>query len=351
MKNKRLLIMGIVLLMSVMTAACENGNSGRSSCGPDTDESTRSEIQEAETGVSEIEPADLVYSTNPAGTGYYAIGAGQGGLLSSKTPLNVIVTPSTGPEGIVAALKSGETQLAINNPEHFTTYWKDSEGLYDLSDIRSIQNGNTLCFSFVVNADSGINTVEDLRGKRVTFDGLSDTHKTMSEAILKAYGIDPEKDVQRMKMSFSTSGLTELAEGRTDACIASISGSKLDELASKISPRVLAVNEAQAAEVSSVYPSVVPARLGSEVPGGEKGLPCIGMPTALFCVDDLSEDIVYVITKTLMENYDSLSQICEELREWTPDAAVSKDAKFPYHRGAIKYYEEIGLWDDQQAPA
>ncbi|MDR2163880.1 MAG: TAXI family TRAP transporter solute-binding subunit [Clostridiales Family XIII bacterium] len=347
MKRKQLLIIAtMVLMLGMMLASCSGNKSGEESTST-IDTGSRDVQSETEPEDDTIEPMDLVYATNPTGTGYYAIGAGQGGLLSTDTPLNVIVTPSTGPEGIVAAIKAGEAQLAVNCSDHFENYWDDSEGSYTLGNMRTIENGNTLCFALVTNADSGIETVADLKGKRVTFDGLSDTHKQITEAILRAYGLDPNKDVERMKMSFSNSGFTDLAEGRTDACIGSISGSKLEELASKITPKILAVEPEQATEVAAEYSSVVPAQLASDVPGGSKGLPCVGMPTALFCRDDLPEDVVYVITKTLMENYDSLSQICEELREWTNDVALSETARFPYHSGSIKYYKEIGMWNDE----
>lgn len=158
----------IVLLMAFSLVAC--GDSTENADGtPDNGDNEPT-----------VEAMDLVYITNPVGSGYYSVAAGQGALLSTNTPLNVIVTPSTGPEGIVASMKSGEAQLGINCPNHFFTYWDDSQGDYNLSSLRSIQAGNTLCFSFIVNADSGINSVPDLAGKRVTFDGLSDTHKQMS---------------------------------------------------------------------------------------------------------------------------------------------------------------------------
>lgn len=353
---KKLLAILFATALVFSLAACSGGGSGStpaastpasaapSSTAPSSAAPADSDPAPADVNV---DPMDLVYITNPTGTGYYAIAAGQGALLTTDTPLNTIVTPSTGPEGIVASMKSGEAQLGVNCPNHFLTYWDDTDaGAYGLENLRSIQNGNTLCFSFVVNADSGITSVADLAGKRVTFDGLSDTHIAMSEAILSAYGIDPQTGVERQKMSFSTSGLTELAEGRTDACIASIAGAKLEELASKITPLVLPIDADKAEIVSETYPALVPAQLFSEVPGGEKGMPIVGMPTALYCMDDMSDDVVYVITKTFVENYDDLALICEELKEWTKDRAVSEDIRFPYHDGAIKYYKEAGLWTD-----
>jgi|GEM_PF-1037484 len=350
---KRVLCIALSLALIFVLAACGGGqNASPTSSTPAAEPSVSTqEVPPAEnpsevesSGEVTVEIMDLVYSTNPVGTGYYSVAAGQGGLLATKTPLNTIVTPSTGPEGIVAAMKAGESQLGVNCPQHFITYWEDSEGPYGLENIRSIQSGNVLCFSFIVNADAGIETVVDLAGKRVTFDGLSDTHKVMSEAILSAYGIDPQNGIIRQKMSFSTSGLTELAERRTDACIASIAGSKLEELASKITPRVLPIAAAEGAKVHEAYPALVPAQLFSNVPGMDAGMEIVGMPTVLFCMDDLDDDVVYLITKTLVENYDSLEVICEELKEWTKEAAASKNANFPYHDGAIRYYREIGVW-------
>ena len=343
---KKTLIILLAVIMVFAFAACNNSTPEPAPApAPAPAETTAPEATAPEVEEVVCPPADLVYMTNPVGTGYYTVGAGQGALLTTDTPLNVIVTPSTGPDGIVAGMKAGEADLGVNCGEHFITYWEATPVVdYGLENLRSIQNGNVLCFSLIVNADSGIKTISDLKGKRVTFDGLSDSHIQITEAILRAYGLDPFDDIQREKMSFSTSGLVDLAEGRTDACIGSIAGSKLEELASKITPLVLPIENAEALKVAEMYPAVVPAPLFSDVPGGAKGMPLVGMPTVLYCMDDMDDAIPYTIAKTLVENYDSISVISEELEQWTREAAASPNAKFPYHPGAIKYYEEVGLW-------
>ena len=350
MKKRGLfIVLAMMLSVSLILVACDSGGSQEPPPAPEPAPSAPEPAAPEPEGPAEvvIDPMDLVYVTNPTTSGYYAIGAGQGGLLTTETPLNIIVTPSTDPVGITAAVKMREADLQINNPQNVLDYFDEVEGDRLLSDIRSIQNGNTLCFSLVTNADLGINTIPDLVGKRVTFDGLSDTHIRVTEAILTSYGVDPVADITRMKMSFSGAGFQDLAEGRTDAVIGSISGSKMEELASKINPLILPVEPAEAKMTSELYPAVVPAELPFDAPGGSKGLSSVGMPTGLFCTYDLPDDVVYVIVKTLVEGYDKLALINPELQEWTPENSVSTNVKFPYHDGAIRYYKEVGLWTNE----
>lgn len=288
--------------------------------------------------------ASVIYATNPVGTGFYTTSAGQGSALTKYTNLNMVVQPTSGPEGVVQALKSGQAQIGLMEPFLMKLFWKDME---DFKRARSVQAGNILRFSFVTHEKTGIKSVADLKGRKVSFTGLSASHKLMAEAVLKAYGIDPEKDVMPMKMSFATMGFDDLSEGRTDAVMASIAGGKLEELGSKVKVVVLPIPEDKAMEAGKIAPLLIPALTPSGNPSVRQGIPVVGLLAVIFTTSGVAEDTIYTITKTLVEKHQELTPISEELSEWVPDAAVTSNAKIPYHPGAIKYYKERKLWSDK----
>lgn len=339
-----IMLICFLIIFLLVLAGCDAQSTVEPEDEPgNADDEEQSEIQEGE-DEDETVDGDIVYATNPVGTGYYSIAAGQGALLTKMTDLGVIVQPTSGPEGIAEALKSGQAQLCVMNPTLLRNFWQDDESI---KAVRSVQGGNVLRFAFVTHEKTGIKEMADLKGRKVTFDGLSASHKQIAEGLLKAYGIDPENDITPMKMSFATGGFEDLAEGRTDVVIASLAGSKMEELASKVDPLVISVSEEKALEAAEYVPYLMPAVVDEDLPGAPAGTPVVGFLSAIYTTKDMSEDIAYLITKTLIENYQELIPIAEDLKEWIPENALTQNVKFPYHEGAIKYYKEVGMWTEE----
>lgn len=69
-----------------------------------------------------------------------------------------------------------------------------------------------------------------------------------------------------------------------------------------------------------------------------------GSPDSLFCKEDLSEDVVYQITKTLCENRDNLVATYNSLSPWDVETCMDSEklGGNPLHPGAEKYYREMG---------
>lgn len=62
---------------------------------------------------------------------------------------------------------------------------------------------------------------------------------------------------------------------------------------------------------------------------------------------ELPDDAVYQMVKALWENYKEFAPIHPLLKEWTPERFVSKEARIPYHPGAVKFYKERGAWTSE----
>lgn len=78
-------------------------------------------------------------------------------------------------------------------------------------------------------------------------------------------------------------------------------------------------------------------------------IPSVGVAYETIFPADVSEDLGYEFTKTVLENVDSVREASSVLERAGPDFAsefllASSDA--PVHPGAEKYYKEAGLWND-----
>jgi len=59
--------------------------------------------------------------------------------------------------------------------------------------------------------------------------------------------------------------------------------------------------------------------------------------------------VAYQIVKTLWEHDKELGAIHVRLKDWTNDRFVSSKATVPYHPGAVKFYQEMGVWTGDMA--
>ena len=290
---------------------------------------------------------DILYATNPVGSGNYTFSAAHAAIWGQYLNTNVTVEPTTGAEGVVYALES-HADLGIVNGFYAREYWMSGlENSYDV--VRVLFVGEPLCFSFITNAADGIETVADLRGKRVTYVGLSQTHTMMAEAMLAAYGLT-EADVIPLPMSSSNAGLEDLAEGRTDAVIASVAGAKMDELAAKIDAHAIEFNDpAIAARITEISDGLlIPAQLRTHIPGSYVGANLMASVNQVLVRSDVDDDTAYALTRVNLENTDELAVMHVDLQFWDAAIAVTPSmAYYPYHAGAIRYFKEAGLWTDE----
>lgn len=281
--------------------------------------------------------------TNPAGMGMYTIAVSQGQLISRKTNLQIIVQPSQGPKVIPYLLESGDGQIGTLS-SNGTDWAYRGTGEYNkpYKFLRVLQSGNDNFFAIITKEKNGIKTIPDLKGKRVSYSVTSLLTQQVMETELLAYGLNPAKDITPLKSEDNTASLRDLDLGRTDAAACGLGGSKMAELATKWKIVVLPFDPAKIAFVQkelAMFPAITPNNLS----GVDPGLKVVATPNLLIGRADLGDDVVYLMVKTLIENYNELKAVNSVMADWKPEVAV-QELPVPYHPGAIKYYKEKGLW-------
>jgi len=83
---------------------------------------------------------------------------------------------------------------------------------------------------------------------------------------------------------------------------------------------------------------IVPA---GTYPGIDKDVETVGMSAVLFCRDDLSEEVVYNFTKSILENIEYLKGVYAALGELDMTEAW-QNLGAPLHPGAERYFREKG---------
>lgn len=203
--------------------------------------------------------------------------------------------------------------------------------------------------SYLVRADSGMETIEDLRGKRVVTDLSANAFLGPYHRAILATGGLTENDVIAVNAAGLPDGLKLLTEGRADATPAAIDLALVRQAGVAIPG---GVRYLRLGSVDPKAPETVPGasvavvRPTAVTTGFDAPMRLPQFRTFLNTSVHLSEADAYAITRIVYEHWDELKRRFPVLAETPREALVPADVPIPYHAGAIAYYREQGLWTE-----
>jgi TRAP transporter TAXI family solute receptor len=198
----------------------------------------------------------------------------------------------------------------------------------------------------VVNADSGIESIEDLAGKTVSVGSPGSGTEVIALRILEAAGINPDEDISREQLGVAESA-GAMKDGNIDAFFWSggLPTAAITDLGAtpNFSMKLLptdALHDTLVETYGNFYGvNTIPAET---YPGQTEDVPVITVPNVLVVNADMDEQFAYDITKAMFENQEQLALGHPEARNLTLETAYCSQA-LPYHPGAIRYLEEQGI--------
>jgi TRAP transporter TAXI family solute receptor len=200
----------------------------------------------------------------------------------------------------------------------------------------------------VTTLSEGIRSLSDLRGKVISVGAAGSSTEIGALRILRAAGIDAERDVTRQGLGVGPSA-DALRDGKIDAMIWSggLPTGPILELAAtpgrkmRIIPSASVVPELQRLYGAQTYfESVIPQR---SYPGMDSDVPVVAMSNILAVDARMADDLVYEITRAVFEHRDEVAAVHAEARNLSPANAV-KGSPIEFHPGAIRYFVEQGVW-------
>jgi len=352
-----------VLLIALLVAACGSTGTGNTTTeNPPSNTGTQGQQTEAPPATTDNQiKTSLSIGTSPIGSSLNAVGSGIASVVSQNSEIKMTTKPFAGYPAIGPLLDKGELDLGFDTMPSAAWSYRGEYGFEKIKNQRLVARGNFIMVTGpVVRADSGINTVADLKGKRVASDyPAAPTPRASQDAVLAGNGLSWD-DVRKVPVPTNVAGIEALRDNRLDA-------------ASMMTPTTPIVVETHTAiglkglnfvdgvpateeglksipkEQNDLITSFMPgSRLGIQEPVGFVEEPTIGLeyPTALMATSHLNEETVYQLTKILFEHYEKLHPIHLWLQSWSPEQMFDPNPTVPYHPGAVKYYKEIGLWND-----
>ncbi len=336
MKKILSFILGAVLLGSVVLTGCQNTTNG-----------------DAENNGNENEPAvtsvDKIVLATGGNTGtYYAYGMAMGPILAEKTGIKFDVQSTGASKANIQLVQVEEADMAVvqNDVMYYAYTGTDLFTGEQTTDFAAVAVLYPELCQIIATKDSGIKTVADLKGKRVSVGDAGSGVEFNAKQILAAYGIDMSADIQKQNLGFGPSA-DALKDGKIDAffCVAGIPTTAITDLAMNNEITVVAVEDEKYNELAKQYgfytQQIVPADTYSGMTEDVKTVAVM----ATYIVDkDLPEDVVYDITKAIFENKDAIAAAHVKGTELDVNKAIDGiPAEVPLHPGAEKYYKEVGV--------
>jgi hypothetical protein len=195
----------------------------------------------------------------------------------------------------------------------------------------------------VVMKSSGIESIADLKGKKIAVGPPGGGTRQAAELVLKAYGIN-KGDYKAYKEDFSDAK-EKLQNGTIDASISVVgipSSATSDLQASTHDVKFLSLNDKAVKEFTDNTAYVPYTQKAGTYEWQKEDVKTVtAMALLLASKDQVSEDLGYKITKTLFEHKDDMS--IAQAKLITKDSALKGAKGLPIHPGAEKYYKEIGV--------
>ena len=284
------------------------------------------------------------------GGGFHALATPLAPIWEKELKIPVVVSTSRGSTENVALLERGEVPLGMVTGASQAEAW-NSEGSFK----KAYRNGR-LMFAFYpsyaffyARADSSLNTVKDLKGKRVGLGPSASVWDFYMGRILTAHGLAKDKDYTPVYASFSDLA-TQVGDGTLDSATALETTPAAYQLGEERGVKALKMDPAAMDKAVADNWYYFKGKIkASAIPKGHKGgdFQTVGwMGPYMIAKKDLSNDLVYSLTKSFHKNIKELNKSVNLYRWLVDDEKVATTLlrNVEWHPGAVKYWKEVGLW-------
>jgi len=246
------------------------------------------------------------------------------------------------------SIRAGELDMAVAQADLQDNAF-NGEGKFSSAganvELRSLFSLHPEPFTIVARADSGIKTIADLKGKRVNIGNPGSGQYEMMDTMMTHLGWsrDDFKLVSQLK---SAEQAGALCDNKVDAIVftAGHPSGSIKEATSTCESKIVDVSgpavDKMVKSNSSYRKTTIP---GGMYNGNSKDVDTFYVDATFVSSSDVDDEIIYVVVKSLFENFDAFKQLHPTFSVLNKDEMVSGNLSAPLHDGALKYYKEAGL--------
>ncbi|MBI5966933.1 MAG: TAXI family TRAP transporter solute-binding subunit [Deltaproteobacteria bacterium] len=309
-----------------------------------------------------IQPVSLKIQTPPAVTATYPAAVFIAEIIKKNLPSGstVLTIPAPGIELVV----SGKADLYISTHAFmqmgalrgdsrlgFKQSYPGTRAIAQLADKEQLG-----VFQFVVTKDTDLRSLDDVKAKMYPLRLATSVHRSIAEVttktVLSYYGIT-YGNIRSWGGRVDHIGWREAVDAAKEGRINALSANAqypypyFVELAVNKPVTLLSLSNEVIAELEKDLPGLerhtIPAPVVKDYRGVDRDVQTVATGFLIVVRAGLPDEVVYALTKIIIENYKSIAEQYAGHKYFTPQIAVRHLSGFPLHPMAELYYKEMGI--------
>ncbi|MBX3420322.1 MAG: TAXI family TRAP transporter solute-binding subunit [Pirellulaceae bacterium] len=285
--------------------------------------------------------------TAPTGGAFFTVGSAICEVVNeNRGDLNwrVAAESTGGSMENIRLLSQGKLEFAMSNSSISYFAVRGTEGWEAKHDIRSVVTLFPNIAMFVTLADSGIQSIADLKGKKVYLGPEGAGFEYFVKPILAAHGLQ----LNDLEPTYGSQQSAVDLLGDRAVAAAMIGGGtpnpSLSQMAQANSIRLIPYDESARKKLIDDYSFFESASIAG---GTYKGIDAefVGLNVGsahLITLAKIDDQKVYNFVKLIYENREKITQRHKAVGNLRPDTAARNNGT-EYHPGAIRYFREVGI--------
>lgn len=236
-----------------------------------------------------------------------------------------------------------EVELAILQND-IASYAVNGENQFSDNQVNNMKGIAALypeVIQIVVRDDAGIESVEDLKGKKVAVGAPGSGAEANAKQIIEFFGLTYD-DIEEDFLSFGEAA-SRLKDRQIDAAFltAGIPTAAVMDVAATQDISLIDFSDEDIESLNEEFPYLTGVTVPADSYNGmDEDIQTVALKAILVASDSLNEDTVYNITKEIFENRDTLIEAHDRARDITLDSAED-GMTVELHPGAKKYFDEV----------
>jgi TRAP transporter TAXI family solute receptor len=321
-------------LRSLLAAALLTGLLAASSCV------TEEQVSEGDNG----DPATQRLSIATGGTGgvYFVYGGGLAELITRNLDgVEATAEATSASVDNMLLIADEASDVAFTLADTAQDAVEGREGFDEAVPAQALAQIYTNYTQVVTTANTGIETINDLRGQRVSVGSPNSGTEVIALRIFEAVGMDADTDIDRQQLDVEQS-VQALRDGTIDAFFWSggLPTGAITDLTTTDQVVMIPTGE-YADDLQQTYGDVysetdIPA---DAYDGLEQDVSTIVVPNYLVVNESMDEELAHDLTELLFDRKDELVQVHPEAENLDPETA-QEVIGLELHPGAERYFEE-----------
>jgi TRAP transporter TAXI family solute receptor len=222
---------------------------------------------------------------------------------------------------------------------------EEFEGQGPFEDLRAVFSVHAEPFTVVARADSGIETFDDLEGKRVNIGNPGSGQRSTMEVLMEAKGWTMDDFALASELK-SAEQAQALCDNKIDAMVFTVghpSGS-IQEATTTCDTKLIPVSGSEVDQLVEQNPFYAKATIpGGMYRGTDEDVETFGVKATFVSSAAVPDEVVYEVTEAVFENFEDFKKLHPAFETLQKEDMVTQALSAPLHPGAEKYYQEAGM--------